>query len=100
MNCKPGDLALIVRSSSGNVGKIVVCIKMVGMYRWLQPDGNSFISPCWLIDRNLRGWDGTTDAFVPDVCLRPLRDPGDDAKDETLRWQDVPVPEIEEAPAA
>lgn len=30
------------------------------------------------------------EANVPDANLRPIRDPGDDAVDETLAWRSVP----------
>lgn len=30
----------------------------------------------------------------PDDILRPIRDPGDDARDETLSWKPLPLPEI------
>lgn len=33
------------------------------------------------------------DGFTDD-CLRPIRDPGDDAQDETLSWKPVPLPTI------
>lgn len=31
MNCKKGDLAMIVRSYAGNHGKVVTCLELVGV---------------------------------------------------------------------
>ncbi len=31
---------------------------------------------------------------MPDHALRPIRDPGDDATDETLQWLPVPSKEV------
>jgi hypothetical protein len=28
---------------------------------------------------------------VADLALRPIRDPGEDAKDETIQWKEVPT---------
>ena len=69
MNCKPGDLAVIVRGRAlaAYIGQVVQCVSLF----------NEFL---WRIDRSLDGdehW-----VLVPDSCLKPLRDqPG---ADETL----------------
>jgi phosphoribosyl 1,2-cyclic phosphodiesterase len=78
MNCKPGDLAVIVRSSAFTkyIGSVVRCVATDGFM--------------WQIDRSLDGhpeyW-----ILVPDSCLRHIRDPGEDARDESLAWL-PPVP--------
>jgi hypothetical protein len=92
MNCKPGDLAVIVRSTAGNEGKIVRCIEMLGNMRWVRPDGSSYTAATWLIDRELLGFAGESSNEIADWQLRPIRDPGD-ATDETLEWLPVPVKE-------
>ena len=104
MNCKPGDLA-----------------RVVGMPKQLQMANNRIVKiknlppievegcACWILedtlhvqvvgkmktsrDTFLRGEQACVDA-LPDANLRPLRDPGDDAQDESLSW--LPVPSREE----
>lgn len=109
MNCKPGDLAVIVRSTLGNFGKIV---------RVIGPSlsnsvafGTSVVDPAtgarWLRCMSEFQWD--VDAFgsplisdvvgervathtrrpFPDFALRPLRDNEDE--DEMLRIAGKPV---------
>ena len=90
MNCKPGDLAVIVESSAGNEGKIVRCIRVSQWKALLGPNGD-VSGVVWEIEPPVPGWlDGSPTAFALDQCLRPIRDPGDDAKDETLAWLTVP----------
>ena len=85
MNCKPGDLAVLYKVTAENVrphlGKIVRCL--------------------WVDARNPECWH-TEPEFergrsVYDGALRPIRDPGDDARDETLEW--MPVPSRDGVPA-
>lgn len=73
LNCRPGDLALIVRSVAGNEGKIVRCIKFIGAVPGFA--GNDR----WEIDTFLpANWGRTANSFH-DAWLRPLRDEeGDD----------------------
>lgn len=47
MNCKEGDLAMIVKSKAGNEGKIVRCIQYVGAVDGVLP------KDCWLIDGSI-----------------------------------------------
>lgn len=82
MNCKPGDLAMIVAASREcdrpHVGKIVVIDELV--------DGE-----CWATDPELPSLDeGCGDMIVVwyDWELRPLR--GGDGQDETLTWAGLP----------
>lgn len=91
LNCKPGDLAVVVRSMAGNEGVIVRCLRLIraeATYR--ANDGSEYNSAVWEIDRPLPDWVGGVDFTFPDVQLRPIRDPGDDARDETLEWLPVP----------
>ncbi len=77
MNCKPGDLAVIVsgKAFKAFIGRIV---------RVVATDG--FL---WSTEESL---DGNQYAILlPDSCLRPLRD--NDATDETLLWLPVPTKE-------
>jgi len=109
MNCKPGDLAVVVRSTAGNLGKIV---------RVIGPSlsnslafGETFVDPAtgirWRRDTHEFNWDaesvglplairfprgnwGTTlRRPCQDSALRPLRDNEDE--DEMLRIAGKPV---------
>lgn len=83
MNCKPGDLAVIVRSYAGNEGKIVRCIRLVDYVCWGRPDGSEVVAPTWKIDRELRGCRGDVSDQIEDSLLSPIR-PGD-ITDEEVR---------------
>ena len=75
MNCRQGDLAVIVRSKLvWPLGMIVRCVEFC-----VTENGD----PGWILDRPLtHGQDVYTS--VRDSCLRPIRDPGADAVDEML----------------
>lgn len=82
MNCKPGDLAAVV-STMG----VPENIKLLG--RILRVVEMSEFQGYWTVDAV--GW---PTRFCADAALRPLRDHGDEAKDEMLR----PLPsEVEHA---
>ena len=92
MNCKPGDLALIVRSKAGNEGRLVECLELVGVVydRFGMLACNGLV--CWRV-RALDGrpikWDGGyVGEFVADARMRPIRD--NDGEDETLSWAGNP----------
>ena len=103
LNCKPGDLAVIVnsRATPENIGKIVRVIRLAvhnekieGHYITLRKD-----APAWIVesagsDLVWRGFlksDGSQTKHIvrirsyADRCLRPIRDPGDDAVDQFAR---------------
>jgi hypothetical protein len=90
MNCKPGDLAMVVRSVANNNGKIVRCVRIEGEYSFFGP-APTFTSIAWFVEPAIPAHDGTLTHCVPDAKLRPIRDPGDDAQDESFRW--APAPE-------
>ena len=82
MNCKPGDLAVVVQSDTGiNLGKVVqvVCLHDSETH---DLDGVSFRrpqGPRWVIDPALRASDGRPLFTYKDIGLRPIRDqPGED----------------------
>lgn len=74
MNCKEGDLAIFVRSFAGNEGKIVRCVKYLGMRRYASAPVGPFAT--WQIDRPMPLDTGGQAAIALDMCLRPIR--GDD----------------------
>lgn len=93
MRCRPGDLAAISVSAAGNHGRIVEVIDD-DVYG-LSGSGADVPKPLWRVRslsgplNNDLGFSRVEFAF-PDAWLRPLRDPGDDAVDETLLWKPVP----------
>ena len=103
MNCRKGDLAVVVRSSVGNAGRFVKVLAPLGV----EPKydgriwslGNSKGAFHWLVRtagsplNSIRG-DRYIEMPMPDDCLRPLRDPGDDAADQTLEWLPSPTKEV------
>lgn len=81
MNCKPGDLAIIVNASDYgriHIGKIVQCIRL---------ERPTFGRPGlgWLTEPGLAASDDGKCLLWCDEHLRPIRDPGDDAVDEVLQ---------------
>jgi len=88
MNCKQGDLAIIVKSWAGNQGKFVTCVRLdayrsgrecIDQYGVVSPP-----EPVWETDRNLPAWDGSLDNYIADSQLRPIRPQSDDATDEMV----------------
>ena len=73
LNCKAGDLAIVVRSQAGNEGKIVRCVRLVGERNILLRDGRMVTSWVWEIDSLLPSWGGQVSNLVEDCLLRPIR---------------------------
>ncbi len=71
MNCKPGDLAVIIRAEPGDgwLGRIVTVLHLY--------EGPS-LSPAWVCDQVPPGF-----RAIKDSALRPIRD--NDGEDEMLR---------------
>lgn len=108
MNCKQGDLAVVVQSMhSENLGLIVKCIGLhLSETHDLDgvPINTKFKGPRWVIDKplySIRCGMPTKCYTAADVVLRPIRD--NDGTDETLTWAGKPkakpiiVPTDEEA---
>ncbi len=80
MNCRPGDLAIVVKSNkrrdtSGAIVRVLRTYPADGMY--------CMFGPAWVVD-----YQGV-EHHALDAWLRPIRDPGDDAVDETLLFSPV-----------
>lgn len=112
MNCKPGDLAqlkgLVVNTelngrflevlSFACKGKGVSVTSPDGKTRWTSVKEGAH----WFCKSNepiFHSKNGTAleIGLVADSNLRPIRDPGDDAQDETLSWLPMPSREGVEA---
>ena len=88
LNCKQGNLAVVVCSTNNNEGKIVRCLLLV------MGHGSLGYGPRWVTDPPMRGRFGSV-CPVLDSCLRPIR--GQDGKDEMLRIVGRPIREAERA---
>jgi hypothetical protein len=76
MNCKQGDLAIIVEGLQA--GNIVRCVS-----RYDGPWAGVPYAPGWIVDRHLINRCGRFQNAVGDCALRPIRD--NDGEDEMLR---------------
>lgn len=103
MRCRPGDLA-VISSADGFGFARAVAEACVGRYVVVEyprrpiGDGTPSVDGLvWHIERpfvvSVRG-ELVEILGVEDHCLRPIRDPGDDAVDETLLWVPSPVKEV------
>ncbi len=104
LNCKQGDLAIIVKSVMGNEGKIVRCVAYVGPVKYVPdvkgwPRGRRYPDDSvWRIDRpiafgNREHGTRTEVMYCSDSCLRPLRGDLNDDEIETTKelTSDEPV---------
>lgn len=89
MNCVKGDLAVIVRSWSGNDGKIIRCVGFMGAQPWYEHGRGWVDEATWEIDQELPNGKGFVLNQICDSQLRPIRDqPG---ADESLTWAGRPA---------
>lgn len=83
LRCRPGQMAIIVKSDAGNIGRIVTCIKFIG-----QLDGGRFVHhDLWEIDQKINVLDFSArsskvlvneSSYCPDSHLQPLSDLDED----------------------
>lgn len=100
MNCKPGDLAITHSMKfAENNNRLVEVLRVAdpkdyvpitgGSVSWLvRSTGTPLTETLWSGRRGPK----TMERIVCDTRLRPIRDPGQDAQDETLAWLPVPAP--------
>jgi hypothetical protein len=87
MNCKPGDLAMIIKTEAGKQNGIVV--RCLHLYTGLFNNGQYASSdrPWWVVDKELsyttKSRRMIQTAMVPDCCLMPIK-PLDDEPEELL----------------
>lgn len=106
MNCKPGDLAVVVKSSgygvAGEISKLLVgrIVRVTKLDKPVAAGLHCSADLVWSFEEPVKlEFDGKsyTAHGIADDCLRPIRDPGDDARDESLSW--LPVSSREEVSA-
>lgn len=88
LNCKPGDLAVIVGSLPAGaflIGRFVEVLEAADDV----PEGAAWWVRIRPIVNPLTGEHGG-EGVAADCFLRPIRDPGDSAQDQTLAWLPVP----------
>ena len=95
LNCKKGDLAIIVRSQLGNAGRVVTCLRIALPENLLETFGSTMEKHelIWRIDTPMK-WSNWTRGvvevpFMADEVLRPLRD--SEGEDEMLRLVGKPM---------
>jgi hypothetical protein len=100
MNCKPGDLAVVVNDLDNprNNGALVKVVCRADRAEYDAPiDWDCEAVSTIIMERDgvvFRADSGEGEFGYQDLELRPIRDPGEDAKDETLNWLPVPHKEI------
>lgn len=88
MNCKHGELAVIVRSYAGNEGKIVRCLRLASEEEMRHACFPLSWGPAWVLDRMIPTMRGNKAPLAFDAFLRPIR-PGE-GEDETIQWAGKP----------
>ena len=95
MNCKTGDLAIVVKSKAGNEGKIVTCLELIPAYVNVLDVNGVFITfnqPFWKVDQEMKMFNNHTgnitanSYYCTDSCLLPLKA---DLNDETLDTKEL-----------
>lgn len=97
MNCKPGDLAVLVCANNpDHLGRLVDVLHKGADYEngvlyWrCKVHGRPVLVPVYDSKNQHTGrFESLGEVDAPDAWLRPIRDPGDDAQDETLQWLQV-----------
>jgi hypothetical protein len=95
LNCKQGDLAVIVRSRYGNEGKVLTCLRLASFAEVNAERLVIWKGSVWVTDATIDCNDGTTTRLYPDERLRPLRD--GEGEDEMLRLVGLPTVDAPQA---
>lgn len=92
MNCKQGDMAIVVRSDAGNEGKVLTCVRYVGEGKLVN---KTFVAydpgrHIWEVDQSMYviGVDGKHQGvsnYAFDSQLRPLRGDLTDNEEEIVK---------------
>lgn len=87
MNCKPGDLAMVIAGAA--VGYIVTCVERFDG-PWLDSD----YEPGWRLDRPIPKMNGRYESFIGDTFLRPIRPQPEDEVDKVIQRIGTPHKEV------
>jgi len=87
MNCKEGDIAIVIRSRANNLGKIVKCVRPATAedieYYWMRIDKG----PAWIVEGNIITRGGYKVPLAFDSDLKPL--PGAGLEDDVMNLKEV-----------
>ena len=81
MNCKQGDMAVVVRSNADNEGRVVTCMEFIGPVGIIEHEGVLLMlaqGDYWRIDQDInlfnrdRGFFPDFAPYVRDSCLMPI----------------------------
>lgn len=78
MNCKPGDMAILVHSDAGNEGKIVTVIRLASEHELTKCVFTQQYGPVWRIDRPIQTTstlEANKHPFAIDAWMRPILPP-------------------------
>ena len=98
MNCKQGDLAVVVRSRHSNAGRVMTCLCIATTEELVATFGSTMTihDPIWRVDVPLLWINAFRERievlYAADEALRPLRD--SEGEDEMLRIAGLPQPEF------
>lgn len=105
LNCKPGDLAFVVRAKDtpGLVGYFVIVERMIVCGEYLNGRRILGATPTWMVSSAVAGStlpttfaDGTLSHWlrrpIADKCLRPIRP--NEGEDEAMSWSLPKVGEL------
>lgn len=109
MNCRPGDIAIVYRTKApgaassapvellDRIVKAADCLVVAGEIHWNLAAAVQFVAGRNYTSLNRKGQliriergDTARMLRLPDACLRPIRDPGDDAVDEMVAITKTP----------
>lgn len=100
MNCQIGDICMFrCEDNAGRLVRIVAASEYTSVFQHYAEGQWWYCEALTTIRKFVYGFEvfpyqpGQM-CDVPDSHLRPLRDPGEDAQDETLSWLPVPLPEL------
>lgn len=82
MNCRKGDIAIVVKSYAGNEGKILTCLRLATEDEVSKLNLNPLRGHYWVTDVLINYTDGSKGHLCADCNLKPLRD--SDGEDEIL----------------
>lgn len=88
MNCKPGDWAMYVGRHKKHQGKVTRVRERIELTEKMKAQG-AVEGVWWITSPPICGC-----GFAADRALKPIRDPGEDAKDESLSWLSAPTKEV------
>lgn len=83
MNCKQGDLAIVVGTSAyTDLGSVVTCMRLADEsdFGWAKPHPS--LGPVWYVGRNFK-WTQGDAPCMPDSMLMPINPLNDETVDET-----------------